>query len=96
VNSTDGGPILKPGSFVTINGQALAAPASADEAPLPTLLGGTCVVFNDVPLPLIRTSPGQIPAQIPETLRPGPNVVQVRSLSTAQWSDPVVVNVQRP
>lgn len=97
VNSSDGTPNFKPGSFITVTGQNLADPAVGDTLPAPTVLGGSCVVFNDVPLPLLQTSSGQISAQIPEALvRPGLNVVQVRSLATAQKSDPVVVTVQRP
>ncbi len=95
VNSTDGSPNVKPGSFVTVNGRNLADAASADQIPLPTVLGGSCVVFNDLALPLLQTSPGQISAQLPENIRPGLNVVQVRSLATAQSSDPVVVTVQK-
>ncbi|MCS7026131.1 MAG: hypothetical protein NZV14_15115 [Bryobacteraceae bacterium] len=97
VNSLDGTPNFKPGSFITVTGRNLASPATADTLPAPTVLGGSCVVFNDVALPLLQTSPTQISAQIPENLvRPGLNVVQVRSLATAQASDPVVVTVQRP
>lgn len=96
VNSTDGTPNFRPGSFVTISGRNLAADGRADQAPLPTLLGGTCVSMNDVLLPLISTANGQISAQIPETVRPGQVVMQVRSLATAQQSDPLVVTVQRP
>lgn len=97
VNSSDGTPNFKPGSFITITGRSLASPATADTLPTPTVLGGSCVVFNDVALPILQASPTQISAQIPETLvRPGLNVVQVRSLATAQSSDPVVVTVQRP
>lgn len=97
VNSSDGTPNFKPGSFITVTGRNLAVPATADTLPIPTVLGGSCVVFNDVALPLLQASPTQISAQIPETLvRPGLNVVQVRSLATAQASDPVVVTVQRP
>ena len=58
------------------------------------VLGGSCVVFNDVALPLSQMSGGQMPAQIPDTVRPGLNVVQKRSLATAQRSDPVVVTVR--
>lgn len=95
VNANDGTPNFKPGSFITITGQNLASAATADQLPPPTVLGGSCVVFNDVPLPLISVSPTQITAQIPEdTVRSGLNVVQVRSLATAQASDPVVVRVQ--
>ncbi len=96
VNSNDGTPNFRPGSFITVSGQNLADPATGDTLPAPTVLGGSCVVFNDVPLPLLQTSSTQISAQIPEALvRPGLNVVQVRSLATAQNSDPVVVTVQR-
>ena len=95
VNSNDGTPNFHPGSFITVNGNNLAAPATAEQIPLPTLLGGSCVVFNDIPLPLLQTSKNQISAQIPDNVRPGTNVVQVRSLSTAQSSDPVVVTVQK-
>jgi len=96
VNSTDGSTNFKPGSFITINGNNLAFPATADMTPAPTVLGGSCVLFNNIALPLLRTSTNQISAQIPETVLPGLNVVQVKSLATAQSSDPVVVTVQRP
>ncbi|MBY0375132.1 MAG: hypothetical protein K2Q23_14135, partial [Bryobacteraceae bacterium] len=95
VNSNDGTPNFRPGSFVSITGTSLASTAAADSLPLPTVLGGACVTLNDVPLPLINTSPTQISAQIPENVRPGQNVLQVRSLATAQSSEPIVVTVQR-
>lgn len=95
VNAEDGTSTFRVGSFITVNGSNLASNATADELPVPKVLGGSCVVFNDVPLPLLRTSSGQIQAQIPSTVRPGLNVVQVRSLATAQQSDPQVVTVAR-
>lgn len=95
VNSEDGTPNLRPGGFVTINGALLANPATANSIPAPTVLGGSCVVMNELPLPLIQTSNGQISAQIPENLPPGPAVVQVRSLLRAEQSDPVVVTIRR-
>jgi len=95
VNSEDGTPNLRPGGFVTINGTLLANPATAATLPAPTVLGGSCVVMNELPLPLIQTAPGQISAQIPENLPPGPAVVQVRSLLRAEQSDPVVVTIRR-
>jgi uncharacterized protein (TIGR03437 family) len=96
VNSENGTANFKPGSFITVTGTNLARAAVADTLPPPTVLGGSCVVFNDVALPILQTAPNQIAAQIPEILvRPGLNVVQVRSLATAQNSDPVVVTVQR-
>jgi uncharacterized protein (TIGR03437 family) len=63
--------------------------------PAPTVLGGSCVVINELPLPLIQTSDGQISAQIPETQQPGPAVLQVRSLSRAEQSDPIVITIRR-
>jgi hypothetical protein len=94
VNSSDGTSNIKPGSFITISGQNLAAAATADTIPPPTVLGGSCVTFGDVAVPLLVTSNGQIQAQVPATLRAGTQVVEVRSLATAQDSDPVTVTVK--
>jgi len=79
-----------------VNGTSLATPAKADTIPAPTVLGGSCVTFGDVSVPLLQTSAGQILAQVPDSIRPGVNIVQVRSLATAQASDPVVLTVQKP
>jgi YVTN family beta-propeller protein len=95
VNSSDGSQNFKPGSFVTVTGANLATPAAANVIPPPTVLGGSCVTFNDTALPLLQTAPGQILAQIPADIQPGISVVQVRSLATAQDSDPVTVSVQK-
>ncbi|MFN9263761.1 MAG: hypothetical protein ACK58M_21885 [Acidobacteriota bacterium] len=95
VNSTDGTQNFRPGSFITVNGSRLATPAVADTIPAPTVLGGSCVVINELPLPLIQTADGQISAQIPETLQPGPAVLQVRSLSRAEQSDPITITIRR-
>jgi hypothetical protein len=94
VNSVDGTPNFKPGSFITISGTNLADAATADTLPPPTVLGGSCVTFGDIAVPLLATSTGQIQAQVPDTLPAGTHVVEVRSLSTAQASDPVVVTVR--
>jgi uncharacterized protein (TIGR03437 family) len=94
VNSSDGTPDIKPGSFITISGQNLATAATADTIPPPTLLGGSCVTFGDVAVPLLITSGGQIQAQVPAALPAGTQVVEVRSLATAQDSDPVTVTVK--
>jgi DNA-binding beta-propeller fold protein YncE len=96
VNANDGSANIRPGSFITIKGTNLAGSASADTLPLPSILGGSCVTFNDVAIPLIETAPGQISAAVPPDVRPGPNVVQVRSLASAQTSDPMVITVHRP
>jgi len=94
LNATDGTTALRPGSFITVSGAALADSATADTLPAPTVLGGSCVTFNDVSLPLFQTSSGQIQAQLPANVVAGSNVVVVRSLATGQASDPLVVTVQ--
>jgi len=94
VNSADGTPNFKPGSFITISGTNLAGAATADTIPPPTVLGGSCVTFGDIAVPLLVTSTGQIQAQVPDTLPAGTHVVEVRSLATAQDSDPVTVTVK--
>jgi hypothetical protein len=94
VNSADGTPNFKPGSFITISGTNLATTATADTIPPPNVLGGSCVTFGDIAVPLLVTSKGQIQAQVPDALPPGTHVVEVRSLATAQDSDPVVVTVR--
>jgi DNA-binding beta-propeller fold protein YncE len=94
VNSTDGTTNIRPGSFITVSGRNLAAAATAETIPPPTVLGGSCVTFGDIAVPLIAASGGQIQAQVPESLRAGTHVVQVRSLATAQASDPIQVSVR--
>lgn len=96
LNSNDGTQNFAPGSFVTFSGSNLALSATADQLPVPTVLGGSCVVIDNVALPLLQTSSGQISAQIPGSVNPGPAVVQVRSLATAQQSDPLVITIGKP
>ncbi|HEU0122324.1 MAG TPA: hypothetical protein VFQ91_17470 [Bryobacteraceae bacterium] len=95
VNSEDGSADFRPGTFVTITGSLLANAAKAQSLPAPTVLGGSCVVMNELPLSLIETAPGQISAQIPDNLAPGPVVMQVRSLLRAEQSDPLVITIKR-
>jgi YVTN family beta-propeller protein len=96
VNANTGSTNFTPGAFITVNGSNLADTAVSEQIPLPTVMGGSCLTFSDVPLPLLQTSGGQITAQIPDNLRPGIYVAQVRSLAAATQSDPVVITVQRP
>jgi YVTN family beta-propeller protein len=94
VNANDGSTTIRPGSFININGSNLASASAAQTVPTPTVLGGSCVTFNNVPLPLLKTSGNQIVAQIPSNVVSGTNVVVVHSLDTAQASTPVMVTVQ--
>jgi hypothetical protein len=94
VNASSASAVITPGSFITITGKNLASAAVASTLPPPTVLGGSCVTFGDIALPLLSTSSGQIQAQVPVTMLPGTQVVEVRSLATAQDSAPVVVTVK--
>ncbi len=96
VNANDGSGTVRVGGFINVNGSNLATAATAATLPTPTVLGGSCVTFNDVALPLLQTGSGQIVAQIPTTVSQGTNIVQVRSIGTGQQSDPVQVTVQPP
>jgi DNA-binding beta-propeller fold protein YncE len=96
VNSADGTTSFRPGSFITVSGANLASTAAADTLPPPDVLGGSCVLINDVAIPLLSTSAGQIAAQVPANARTGLGVLQVRSLATAQQSARITINIQRP
>lgn len=92
-NATTGTTSFSPGGFIAINGTNLASTASATSLPAPTVLGGSCVLFDGTAIPLLSTSPTQIVGQLPATIRPGANVMQIRSLNNAQRSNPVAVTV---
>jgi hypothetical protein len=94
VNAATGTPAIQLGSFININGTSLASTGTATTTPPPTVLGGSCVTFNDVPLQLLKTSANQIVAQVPTNIITGTNVVVVHSLDNAQSSTPVMVSVQ--
>ena len=87
---------LNIGGFINVTGTNLATTSTAGVLPVPTVLGGSCVTFNDVALPLLQTSSGRIVAQIPNSVSAGANVVQVRSIGTGLQSTPVVVTVLPP
>ncbi len=87
------GSTLAPGTFINVTGSGLASTATANTLPAPTVLGGSCVTFNDVSLPLLQSSDGTIQAQIPANVLTGSNVVVVRSLATGQSSNSIVVTV---
>jgi YVTN family beta-propeller protein len=93
VNANDGSQNIRPGTFITISGSALASSATANTVPAPTVLGGSCVTFNNVPLSMLTTSANQIVAQVPTNIVSGKNVVVVHSLDVAQSSTPVMVSV---
>ncbi len=94
LNATDGSRTFRPGSFVVVTGTNLASTATTDQLPPPTVLGGSCLTFSNMQLPILQASGKQILAQIPETATPGTYVAVVRSLATGQKSDAVTVTVQ--
>ena len=96
INSNDGTTNFAPGSFITVNGVNLAASATAATLPPPTRLGGSCVLVDNVAIPLLVTSSGQISGQLPASMQPGVSVLEVRSLVNAQRSAPVKIMVQEP
>jgi uncharacterized protein (TIGR03437 family) len=73
-------PSLAPGNLAAINGKNLASSGTSGSGSLPTVLGGSCVTLNNVPLPLIATSDGQVNVQIPVELAAGTYPLVVRSI----------------
>jgi uncharacterized protein (TIGR03437 family) len=92
VNSASRTRMISPGSLITITGSNLALPAQAG-APLPRSLGGICITANEITIPLISTSPGQIEAQLPPELPPGRVTLTVRSTRLGVSSTGVQVQV---
>jgi uncharacterized protein (TIGR03437 family) len=69
VNDADGGTDIAPGSLILISGTNLAPDSAvAGAPPLPSTLGDTCVMVDNIPLPLFQVSPTQILAQLPIAL----------------------------
>jgi uncharacterized protein (TIGR03437 family) len=79
---------------MTIFGNNLATDGTA-KAPLPTILGGACVTLNNVPLPLLYTSSGQINAQIPTTLAAGKYPLVIRNLNSNTAAQSTTVTVAK-
>jgi uncharacterized protein (TIGR03437 family) len=82
---------VAPGSIVSIFGTGLADQGVAGQVPLPTSLGGVCVMANEVTIPLFYTSATQINAQLPPELAAGRTVFTVQSLATGRSSGGVAV-----
>ena len=95
VNTANFLPAVAPGGLISIFGRNLAAATSAPGTPLPTVLGGTCVTFNNTPLPLMATANGQINAQLPPTLAAGRYSLVVRSIANQAASSAATVTVAK-
>jgi len=78
VNAATSGALVAPGALVSIYGDGLAAgEASARSALAPTELAGVVLSVNGARARLLFVSPGQINAQMPWELVPGPAAVTV-------------------
>jgi len=86
---------IAPGALIAIFGRNLAAAGTAAGTPLPNLLGGTCVTFNNAPVPLLASSAGQINAQVPTTLAAGNYPVVIRSIANNAASSSVTIPVAK-
>jgi len=95
VNTANYLPSVASGGLVSIFGLRLASAASAGGAPLPTVLGGTCVTLNNTPLPLLASFPNQINAQLPPTLAAGRYPLVVRSIANHEASSSATVAVSK-
>jgi uncharacterized protein (TIGR03437 family) len=78
---------VAPGSLVGVFGTSLASQATASPNPvLPIVLGGVCVTINNIPIPLMATTSGQINAQIPTNLAAGRYPLVVHSITNQATS----------
>jgi uncharacterized protein (TIGR03437 family) len=84
-----------PNGLLSIFGLNLGASEAVQSAPLPTVLGGTCVTLNNVGLPLLMVSPAQINAQIPPDLAAGNYTLTVRSVAKQAASPPQQLAVSK-
>jgi len=88
---------VAPGEIVAIFGSGLAAATQqASAVPLPTTLGDTSVLFNDILAPLFLVSGGQISAQVPFEAALGTLRMQVRRGGAALMSQSMGVEAAAP
>ena len=96
VNLASYQPSVAPGGLIGVFGNNLASQSRPSTSTLPTVLGGTCVTLNNVAIPLLATSSGQINAQVPPTLAAGRYPLVVHSVSNQATSlAPVTVTVAK-
>jgi uncharacterized protein (TIGR03437 family) len=95
VNQTNG---IAPGSLISIFGGSLAGSlASADSVVLSTTLSDvSAVTINGVAAPLVMVSDGEITAQAPWELTPGPATVQVARTNSMSNSFSLQINQFAP
>jgi uncharacterized protein (TIGR03437 family) len=82
-----------PGELVAVFGKQFADDvATAGTLPLPTILQGTKVLLQGLPIPLVFTSSGQINAQVPYNI-PGTNVPILIQRGNTSYSVPQYVTL---
>ncbi len=98
VNLASYTPGVAPNGLLAVFGQNFGTLATPSSMPLPLILGGTCVTLNNVALPLLLTSPGQINAQVPPGTAGGSYPLVVRSIANqaASTSETVTVSAYAP
>ena len=75
-------PPVAQGGLITIFGRNMADTAIASTSgPLPTTLGGVCVTLNNIPIPLLMTSPNQINALVRPEVATGRFPLLVRNVN---------------
>lgn len=89
--------VVSPGSLVDIYGTNLSGDATLSIGlPLLTTLGGTQVLVNGAPAPLIYVSPGQVIFQLPYSAAAGPVLVQVSSNGIPSLAAAITVQAAAP
>jgi uncharacterized protein (TIGR03437 family) len=83
---------LAAGGLISIFGQNLASDGRVDP-PLVTQMGGTCVTLDEIPIPLMMTSGGQINAQLPLSVTAGRHALVVRAFGRNSASGSVSIDV---
>lgn len=88
-------PTVAPGGLISIFGRNLATSEASAPPPLPTIMGGTCITLDNVPLPLIMASAQQVNATLPQTVTAGRHSLVVRSLDNNMASAGSQVSVTK-
>src|SRR5207249_2864451 len=89
-------PNLAPGGLGSLAGRNLASQAASDPgSSAPTVMGGSCVTLNNVPLPLLATSDSLMNFQIPPTMAAGRYPLVVRSIDRKTASQQTTVTVSK-
>jgi uncharacterized protein (TIGR03437 family) len=88
---------VAPGSIISIYGQNLASTTAIGPTdPLPQTIGNVTISVNNILMPLIFVSAGQINAQVPVELAPGAYTLTVQSLGQAPVSGTFTVSRNAP